>query len=254
LEIQKEELHETNMELVELTNTKDKFYSIIAHDLKNPFITLYGYTELLKNEYYTLSDNEKIEYISELEAVTKKTHGLLENLLELASSRTGIIEQKPDKFYLGENVTIITELIKPQAKIKGIKINNYIDPGLSVYADKKMIEMVLRNLITNAVKFSSYGGIIKLNAFEKDETVTVTVEDNGVGMTDDELNNLMNKTTAHSTRGTNDEKGTGLGIEICKEFILKNKGKFWAESRLGEGSTFYFSLPKSMLFERTVRS
>lgn len=246
IETQKEELLKTNTELNDLTKSKDKFYSIVAHDLKNPFLTLYGYTDLLKNNFYELKDTEKLEYISELETITKKTYLLLENLLEISSLRTGIIQYEPSNFILTDSVSAIMEMTTPQAKSKGIRIINFIPSYISVKADKTMIDTVIRNLLTNAVKFSHPGGNIKLHANENDDLIIVSVEDDGIGISREILNNLFEETSNYSTRGTNDEKGSGLGLEICKEFILKNNGEFWAESKLNEGSTFYFSLPKGI--------
>ncbi|MBU1097028.1 MAG: tetratricopeptide repeat-containing sensor histidine kinase [Bacteroidetes bacterium] len=246
IETQKEELLKTNTELNDLTKSKDKFYSIVAHDLKNPFLTLYGYTDLLKNNFYELRDTEKLEYISELETITKKTYLLLENLLEISSLRTGIIQYEPSNFILTDSVSAIVEMTTPQAKSKGIRILNFIPSYIRVKADKTMIDTVIRNLLTNAVKFSHPGGNIKLHANENDDLIIVSVEDDGIGISREVLNNLFEETSNYSTRGTNDEKGSGLGLEICKEFILKNNGEFWAESKLNEGSTFYFSLPKGI--------
>ncbi len=245
IESQKEELFQVNVGLRELTKTKDKFYSIIAHDLKNPFISLCGYTEILKNEFHELSDKEKIEYISELETVTRKTYGLLENLLDLSSQKSGKMVFKPELFNLRNNSVQVIEIARSQAKSKGVKIINKISPDIEVHADKSMIETVIRNLLTNAVKFSHTGGDVKLDASEKEEEVTVLVEDNGIGMDEQTVKNILEDNAILSTRGTNDEKGSGLGIEICKEFVKSNKGKFSVESESGKGSIFYFTLPKT---------
>lgn len=243
--IQKEELYEANLNLVEATKTKDKFYSIVAHDLKNPFITLYGYTEILKNEYNDLTDEERIQFIGDLEIASKKTYQLLENLLQLSSSKAGGLKYNPSQFEITEKIRAIVEVVEGQAKMKGIKIHNNSDKELSVYADSSMIETVFRNLLTNAVKFSYPGGTITISSDRNDLQTIISIADNGIGMDKTKLDNIFDINYTTSSRGTNDEKGTGLGLGICKEFVEKNKGQIWVESEIQNGATFYFSIPNN---------
>ena len=228
--------------LKQLNATKDKFFSIIAHDLKNPFITILGFTDLLLSDYFELSDEEKIHYITEMKKSTEVSHNLLQNLLLWSRSQTERIEFNPQKLELlqivGENIL----LLKATAEKKQIKILREIPPELYVNADEEMLNTVLRNLLTNAIKFSYKGGAISVNAFAKDNFVEVSVVDSGVGIDQYTIENLFRLDAARSTIGTDNEAGTGLGLILCKEFVEKHGGKIWVESEPGKGSLFKFTL------------
>ena len=226
----------------QLNATKDKFFSIIAHDLKNPFITLLGFTDLLLTDYSELSDEEKKYYIEEMKKSAEISHNLLQNLLQWSRAQTGRIEFNPQKLELLQIVDKNILLLKAAAEKKQIKLLHEIPPEIYVNADEEMLNTVLRNLLTNAIKFSNKGGTTSVNAIAKDNFVEVSVVDSGIGMDQNTIENLFRLDVAHSTIGTDNETGTGLGLILCKEFVEKHGGKIWVESEVGKGSSFRFTL------------
>lgn len=238
-----DKLFEYSEELKQLNITKDKFFSIIAHDLKNPFVTLLGYSELLINEFTDLTDEEKITFITDIRNSSKHSFELLENLLHWSRSQTGRLEYEPTEFDIKELVNKNVLLLYPMAKNKSIDLRSEITGKLMVYADYDMISTVTRNLISNAVKFTKYEGHVKITAELEDNFIKIGIIDDGVGMDDKILSKLFRLDKQHSTKGTSNEEGTGLGLILCKEFIEKNRGKIWVESKVGEGSKFYFLIP-----------
>ncbi len=228
---------------------KDKLFSIISHDLKTPFNTLMGYTYLLMKEYNKYDEKKRESMVRSLYDVTKQTFNMLENILVWSRSQTGGIPFAPRAFnimnLLQENVRLYT----PTARSKSITITLEGDlREVSVFADPEMVQTVIRNLVTNAIKFTPEKGKITLSLMDddEDEKITVAVKDNGVGIEPDKTGSLFQIESNYSTRGTNGEKGTGLGLTVCKEFIEKNGGKIWVESKPGKGSSFYFSLYKEI--------
>lgn len=230
-------------ELRQLNSTKDKFFSIIAHDLRNPFITILGFSDLLLTDYEELSDKEKKYYIDEMKKSAEISHDLLQNLLQWSRSQTGRIEFNPTKLSLEKIASGNVELLNATAGRKQIKIDAKIDGELFVFADEDMLNTVIRNLITNAIKFTNVNGTITVGAKIKDELAVISITDDGVGMDRKQMANLFRLEVAHSTAGTYNEVGTGLGLLLCKEFVEKNGGTIWVESEPGRGSTFSFSLP-----------
>lgn len=238
-----EALEKYSEELNQLNITKDKFFSIIAHDLKNPFITLLGFSDMLIHEYEELTEEEKLQYITEIRNSAKSSHELLENLLEWSRSQTGRLEYQPHQFDIYELVRRNFLLLNPMAKSKGIKLTCEVKENTVVYADFDMINTVIRNLISNAVKFTNKDGEIKISAGSENGFLKLCVCDNGVGMDKKTLDKLFKLGEQHTSRGTSKETGTGLGLILCKEFIEKNHGKIWAESEVGKGTTFCFTVP-----------
>lgn len=230
-------------ELKELNTTKDKFFSIIAHDLKNPFITILGFSDILLADYNELSDEERKFYIEEMEKSANLSHNLLQNLLQWSRAQTGRIEYKPRKLQLVEIVGEIFQLLGNTAKEKGIGLIQEISRELYVTADEDMLNTILRNLLTNAVKFSNEDSTIRVNARLDDKFVQIEVIDVGTGMDQDTIDNLFRLDTTNSKLGTSGETGTGLGLILCKEFVEKHNGNIWVSSELGKGSTFNFTLP-----------
>lgn len=228
--------------LNQLCETKDKFFSIIAHDLKNPFITILGFTDLLLTDYSELSDEEKKFYIEEMKKSAELSHNLLQNLLQWSRAQTGRIEFNPQKLELLQIVDKNFLLLKATAEKKQIKLLHEILPELYVYADEEMINTILRNLLTNAIKFTNKEGAVTVNAVAKDSFVEVSVVDSGVGMDQNTIENLFRLDAPHSAIGTDNEAGTGLGLILCKEFVEKHGGKIWVESELGKGSLFKFTI------------
>lgn len=232
-------------ELKELNKTKDKFFSIIAHDLRNPFITILGFSDILLSDYNELSDEERKFYIAEMEKSATLSHDLLQNLLQWARAQTERIDYKPQKLQLKSIVKENFQLIENTANGKEIKLIHSITDNLFVYADEDMLNTILRNLLTNAIKFSNKNSSIKVNAESKDKFVQVEIIDSSTGMDQKTIDRLFRLDTTSSNPGTGGETGTGLGLILCKEFVEKHNGKIWVKSEIGKGSTFSFTLPSS---------
>ena len=244
-------IEENNRELQSVIASKDRLFSIIAHDLKNPFFIFLNFSEILREDYKSLSDQERMKYIGELAKTANSTYQLLENLLDLSSSRTGDIEFLPENIELKRLFDGIIKLYSVQLTNKKIKCENLISGELSAYADRRMMEVVFRNLINNAIKYTDAGGKVEVDASLKEDSVIIEVKDNGTGMSEDLQNALFGVTFIKSTSGTGGEKGTGLGLSLCKEFVMKNDGEISVSSRLGEGSVFTIVLPGS---EKSVKT
>jgi len=236
-------LKESEEHLKELNATKDRFFSIIAHDLKNPFNALLGFSEYLMNNFETSSREESKEYIKIIYESAQNLFKLLHNLLQWSRTQLGTIVYKPELFPLLPSIHQEIEFLEKVTDNKNIKVVVRVENHLMVYADKNIISTVIRNLLSNAIKFSNIGGKIAVNAQEQDKYVEVSITDSGVGMSKDELDKLFRLDASFSTKGTADEEGTGLGLLLCKEFIEKNGGKIWVTSKKEKGSTFSFTLP-----------
>ncbi|HET54928.1 MAG TPA: PAS domain S-box protein [Ignavibacteria bacterium] len=233
-------------ELKELNATKDKFFSIIAHDLKNPFITIMGFSDILLADYNELSDEERKYYIEEMKKSADLSHNLLQNLLQWSRAQTGRIDYNPEKINLMSVVKENFNLLEKTAANKNIKFIHKISENIFINADEAMLNTVLRNLLTNAIKFSYKNSQITLAAENYNEKeIIVKVVDSGVGMNKNRVDSLFKLDTTNTTPGTANEAGTGLGLILCKEFIEKHGGKIWVESEEGKGTTFNFTLPKS---------
>jgi signal transduction histidine kinase/ligand-binding sensor domain-containing protein len=230
-------------ELYELNASKDKFFSIIAHDLKNPFNTIIGFSEMLKEE---IKSGDK-EAIGECAGVINKsavqTFMLLENLLEWANSQRGKILFSPIPIKLSELYNEELSVLNDMAKGKDIELKSSYPENLTIIADKNMMKTILRNLISNAIKFTHKNGKVEVNALISNKQVEISVSDTGIGMSDETKAKLFRIDADLSTQGTENEKGTGLGLFLCKEFIEKHGGKIWVESKSGKGSIFKFTMP-----------
>lgn len=236
-------VREQNLELKDLNATKDKFFSIISHDLKGPLNSLTSFSSLLINHTDSLSKDEIRMLAKDLDKSLKNLFALLENLLEWSRSQTGNIEFKAEPFDLSALLEQNKLLLQTQAQNKNITIDNLAEGVLEIGAHKHSINTVIRNLISNAIKFTPAGGRITLGMKTDPNKVNVFVKDTGVGMSAEVIDKLFRLDAKHSTKGTADEKGTGLGLILCKEFVQKNGGIIWVESEAGKGSVFYFSLP-----------
>jgi signal transduction histidine kinase len=237
-----EALQNSEAELRELNATKDKFFSIIAHDLKSPFNSILGFSEMLKDEARDLDIDSIVEYAGIINSSVLHTFGLLENLLDWARMQQGRIPFEPQKILLNSIVNAEFEGLKNSADQKNIELNNYINQNLIITADENMISTVLRNLVSNAIKFAPNGGVVKVEASVEDDNVKISVSDTGIGIKPETIRKLFKIETSFTTRGTENEKGTGLGLLLCKEFIEKHGGKVWVESAVGKGSCFNFTL------------
>ncbi|MCX6152649.1 MAG: HAMP domain-containing sensor histidine kinase [Candidatus Kapabacteria bacterium] len=245
-EIQQKNLKidEQKQVLQETIATKDKFFSIIAHDLRGPISSVRDMQEMIYQDYKDMPDEEKLDILKQLVQSTNWVYELLEELLTWSRCQRGIIPFNPQQFDLNFLISNITENFKIITDKKNITIETDFDKIYSAYADINMISTVLMNILTNAVKYTFERGVIKISIEEGDTFVLVSIKDNGIGMTEQQLSNMFKIGRAMSTVGTNNEKGTGLGLIICRDFVEKNSGKMWAESAVGKGATFHFTLPK----------
>ena len=231
------------LSLIELNATKDKFFSIIAHDLRSPFTSIIGFSEYLV-EQVKENDYEKVaEFADIILQSSNSAMALLSNLMVWSQLQSGRMVFNPESFDIATLIREVTLLLKGLSEQKSIIIENILPTHAFVLADKEMISTILRNLISNALKFTQTGGRISISTVSKNKELIVTVSDNGVGISKDRIDKLFNMVESSSTPGTQKEKGTGLGLILCKEFIEKNKGKIWVESEVGIGSSFCFSLP-----------
>jgi len=234
------------MELKELNASKDKFFSIIAHDLKNPFSTIIGFSELLREQLENGIDTKPREYARAIQSAAMQTFRLLENLLEWANTQRGKISFKPENINLEDLIYDELEVLRETATGKGIELRCVIPENINmnIFADKNMIRTIIRNLISNAIKFTNRKGKVIVKASAEDGIVKVSVIDNGIGMTPDTLSKLFKIDSNLSTRGTEDEKGTGLGLCLCRDFVEKHHGEITVESTPGNGSIFSIRLPR----------
>ncbi|MCU7503014.1 MAG: PAS domain S-box protein [Ignavibacteria bacterium] len=237
-----EETAKINLELAELNATKDKFFSIIAHDLKSPFQGLIGCSQILSSEYSTLSEEEKMSFIGSIEEISRNSYKLLENLLDWSRMQTGQMIVNMEDFNLLVELYPTISLIKQTAINKKIEFNYIIDNSIFVRADKNMLSTVVRNLAANSIKFTNPGGRIILAARKLDNLIEVSVTDSGIGIEKDIIDNLFKIDKSISKKGTANEQGTGLGLLLCKEMIEKHGGKIRVESKVGQGSTFSFTI------------
>lgn len=229
--------------LEQLNATKDKFFSIIAHDLINPISSQYKLTKILKDNIQEFSKEDIVDIVDEIEKSSSHTYKLLENLLTWSRSQLNKFVAKKECFPLREIINLAMADVYPQITVK--KINLTIDESCitDIYCDVNMLATVLRNILSNAVKYTNYGGKIFLYCNKNENFTELTIEDNGIGMSEDVLSNLFKIDKSQSMPGTDREIGTGLGLVICKEFIDKLDGHIRAESKLGVGSKFIISLP-----------
>ena len=236
-------------ELKELNLTKDKFFSIIAHDLKGPFNAIMGFSEILTREWDDFSEEEKLHFIRNIHSSAKNTYQLLENLLEWSISQTGRLKFSQAPLDLSVLANEVVILLREMAERKQIKLFTAVNFGTVVFADENMVRTILRNLVSNAIKFTYPGGLVKIFAKAIPGTpgtadlFEVCVDDNGIGIPENILPRLFRIDDQVRTMGTSQEKGTGLGLVLCKELVEKNGGKIYAKSQPGKGSSFCFTLP-----------
>ncbi|GET22460.1 PAS domain-containing sensor histidine kinase [Prolixibacter denitrificans] len=236
-------LIESKARLSELNATKDRFFSIIAHDLKSPFNSIFGFCELLV-EQLARKDYQGVEkFAAIINRSSKQAMDLLTNLLEWARAQTGKIEFNPEYIELVTLVNDVAELFDDSAQQKSITILKDLPHNIPVFADKYMVDTILRNLIANGIKFTHPRGKIRIHTEQNENQLTVSVADNGIGIEKEAIDKLFQIEYSYSTTGTARESGTGLGLLLCKEFIEMHGGKIWVESKPGKGSTFRFTLP-----------
>jgi signal transduction histidine kinase/Flp pilus assembly protein TadD len=232
-----------NKELFETSRTKDKLFSVVAHDLKNPFQALVGYSEILVNDCEELSPDKIKSYARNINESSKNLLGLTRNLLDWARLQSEKITLKPEAIQVNLLMKEIVELYRFNIMQKRININCDIEEGFLVTADRHMLNTVMRNLLSNAIKFTNSEGAIRLSAEIKNGEAVFAVTDSGIGMSREDIESLFNVNASFSKQGTENEKGTGLGLLLCKEFVEKAGGKIQVESEEGKGSCFKFILP-----------
>lgn len=236
------ELNETNNKLKEINATKDKFFSIIAHDLRNPFNVILGYSQLLALNVSNMNTELIQKNVNNIQKSAQCAFDLLQNLLEWARSQTGKIAFHPEETSVQQLILTAFEATKLAAQNKQIDIDVNFEADKLVFADKNLINTVLRNLISNAIKFTPKNGQITIRTSSDSENVMISVIDNGRGILKEHIDLLFNINEKISHPGTENEPGTGLGLILCKEFIEKHGGEIKIESEPGKGSVFSFTL------------
>jgi two-component system, sensor histidine kinase and response regulator len=248
------ELHEINDNLEKLVAertsdlekanaTKDKFFSIIAHDLKNSFNGLLGYSNILLSDFDAFGDADKIKMIYAIKHVSENTYKLLQNLLDWARVQTGVITYLPEEFQLSTLLKNEFSIQKRLGEQKGITMVIKTDDTLKVIADQNMISTVVRNLLSNAVKYTKNGGSIELSLTREGDCARISIADTGIGMSPENVSKLFKVNENYKTYGTNQEEGTGLGLILCKEFIDINMGQIEVHSEVNKGTETLFRLP-----------
>ncbi|MEI6456832.1 MAG: histidine kinase N-terminal 7TM domain-containing protein [bacterium] len=230
-------------ELTELNAMKDRLYSIIGHDLRSPFNSILGFSELLTESYDELTDEERRQFAININSASKGAYSLLENLLEWSRIQLGRTPFAPEELNLNLFVNETFVQVRHAAVQKDISLVNRTSTGISVFADKNMLSAILRNLVSNGIKFTNNGGSVEVSSKVVAGRLEICVSDNGIGMTKPTLEKLFHIDTLLSTPGTQNEKGTGLGLILCKEFIDKHGGSIRVESQEGKGSQFCITLP-----------
>lgn len=236
-------LEKSEAELRKANADKDKFFTIIAHDLKSPFSGFLGTTDLLVADFDQLPTNSIKQLLVALKDSSSNLYALLESLLQWAQVQTGTMTYQFGERDVHDIAASVTRLLTPNVKQKQITLIQNIQPNTMVYADEKSVATILRNLISNAIKYTKPGGQIVVEAVEKKPWIEISVSDNGIGMKDETCEKLFDMTEKTSQQGTENETGTGIGLILCKEFVEKNKGQIRVESEAGKGSKFTFSLP-----------
>ena len=236
-------IEQSEQELRLLNASKNKFFSIIAHDLKNPLHTILGYSYILNKDYDRFTEDARRKFALNIHQSTNNIFRLLQNLLEWSRSQTGRLNFSPAVVEYQRILDNSLSVLRSLAENKNINIKSESDPELKIFADPAMIETVLRNLINNAIKFTPEGGQIVVSAKNENDQLLVSVSDTGIGITEEDTKNLFRIDSKVKRKGTNNEDGSGLGLILCQEFVDKHDGKIWVESTLGKGSAFIFSIP-----------
>lgn len=239
-----ERLRDSEYTQRELNATKDKFFSIIAHDLKNPFQALFGISEVLYRNIDTMDKEEIKEYCRTIYESSNNLYNLLENLLQWSRTQLGNLKLNPQSLNIKEVSDEIVELLRINLEEKDIQVKNKIDDVVTAYVDRNVFGTIVRNLLSNAIKFTEEKGVVTIHAETEPDKTIVSISDTGQGIPEDHLANLFRVKSNQYTKGTSNEQGTGLGLILCKELVEQSKGKIWAESTVGQGSTFKFTLPR----------
>ena len=237
LEVSEEKLKDSNA-------TKDKFFSIIGHDLKNPLFVIQSMSEILETEFNETTIEEKMEFIKAIRESSKNAFALLEDLLHWARCQSGRIDYNPEPIHPKQIASKCINLLEAHALNKNLSLVNSVDATLIAFADKFMVETVIRNLTSNAIKFTPTGGTVKITGKVIGDFIQLGIEDTGIGLSENDIQKLFRIDVKNTEIGKSKEKGTGLGLILCKEFVEKHNGKIWVESELEKGSKFIFTIPK----------
>ena len=238
------QLHENLLQLKEIIETKDKFLSIIAHDLRSPLNSITGFLELLETKYDEFSDSERKENIRLIDENARTTLNLLENLLLWAKSQTNRMAFQPVNQKLITIINIVIEFFNSAINQKRLTVKMSIPDGLEIFADVNMLISIFQNLISNSIKYSRQGGTIRIDVQEIQNKIEIIVSDKGTGMSEETINKLFKVGEDISIPGTSNEKGSGLGLILCKDFVERHKGSIFVESELGKGSQFIIRIPQ----------
>jgi signal transduction histidine kinase len=243
VKLAEEALRRSEERMRELNAMKDRFFSIVAHDMKSSLSVLVGYAEMLARFFDDMSGPNLQEVIRHVYDSSVSLHRLLENLLDWARAQSNRIDYRPFRFDLRPIVQECISQLSPQAAAKQIQVSSQIPDDTTVFADQNMLAAVIRNLLSNGVKYTEKGGEVKVTARGTGDEVEVAVADTGIGIDPPVRDALFQVDTPSSTPGTANESGTGLGLILCREFVSRHGGRIWVESELGRGSTFTFTLP-----------
>ena len=237
LEVTKRQLQTANAQ-------KDRIFTIVSHDLKSPLASFKMLLKFMLDSSREISREKIMESLTEFKKDIDSIYNMLENLLTWSKNEMEGTSYNPSNFEINSEIKNVIEFLNVSAKKKNIKVVNKVSEDLEVYADANMTSIIIRNLVNNALKFSHHEDSVEIDATRDDGKVVVSVRDHGTGIPDERKPNLLNDIVFYTSRGTENEKGSGLGLKLCKSFVERNNGKLWFDSRQGEGSTFYFSLPQ----------
>lgn len=238
------QLKKSEQELKELNSAKDRFFSIVAHDLRSPFSSLLSFSEFLVEDIDELPKDEIKSFAEKINESSRTVFSLLENLLQWSRIQTGKIPYEPITFNIYHKINQIMNLLKNNAEAKKINVVNDVPASAIVFADEDMMFSVIQNLLSNAIKFTRESGSIVFRAHPRENEIMVSITDNGVGIKEEDIRKLFRIDSHHTTYGTKEEKGSGLGLLLCKEMVERNRGKISVASKVGEGTTFSFTIPK----------
>lgn len=243
IEKQKALVQESEQRLREINLSKDKFYSIIAHDLKNPFNGIMGLSDYLCTSYDKVDDQEILEILKEINLASRNSYNLLQNLLEWTRSQMGVLRKNPVRLELNAVINLALETVWNIARNKNISISVKIETQKDGYADQNMVATIIRNMVTNAIKYSQRGKKVELMASLFKDDIVFRVKDEGIGLSSLEIDKLFRIDSNFHKQGTEQERGSGLGLKLCDEFARQCGGRIWVVSTVSEGSSFYFTIP-----------
>ncbi len=247
LAVAKRQIREQAEEIRKINRTKDRLYSIIAHDIKSPFSNISMLISTLAEGYLEPGSEEYEEILQSINRSTQETYSLLENLLQWTRSQTGDLEVDPEPLPLNELTGRAMRFMEMNAKNKNITLEEQIDDQLIIHADRNMMQSVIQNLVSNAIKFTPEGGTVSIQGHTEQDKVILKVSDTGVGISEENIKKLFIDRGQLTTRGTNDEKGSGLGLLLVQTFVKQNSGDIKVDSKTGQGTTFTLTFPKADL-------